>query len=233
VCDGSCEGAVIGDADRSLFTRFGLRPVCIDDRQERSRLHVVELTVVYRPEEGDACTDENQDRQRNQEHEAVHVDARLGDAARAATARRWRNASGTTAAALRSTAAEVTRPMRIAFSTTTSELADMPIAASQGGTKPSAASGTAARLYPSAQRRFCRRIESISRASKRASTSAPSCPVITISLAACAASAADSTATATSAPASIGASFTPSATTATRAPVARSDSTHASLSAGE
>ena len=77
----------------------------------------------------------------------------------------------------------------------------MAIAASQGGTKPNTAGeGYGSEVVTEAQRRFCRRIDSIWPAIVRASTSASSLPVITISLVAWATSAAELTATATSAP---------------------------------
>ncbi len=109
----------------------------------------------------------------------------------------------------------------------------MPIAASQAARSPA---------RRAVWRRGCNRAPSAGSvagsrasgcASVRASASAASCPVITMSLVAWATSAAEPTATATSAPASIGASFTPSPTTTTRAPAARSDASHASLSAGD
>ena len=42
--------------------------------------------------------------------------------------------------------ARVPRDSRMAFNTTATELSDMPMAASHGGTRPNAASGSAARL---------------------------------------------------------------------------------------
>ena len=44
---------------------------------------------------------------------------------------------------------------RVALSTTTSELMDMPMAAPQGGIMPAAAKGNAVKLYSNAQAKFC------------------------------------------------------------------------------
>src|SRR5689334_11937298 len=105
--------------------------------------------MVDRPEQRDAGADDEQRRQWNQEQKAVHADARCGTTGRFGIR------------AISASRFSLARPMRSAFSTTTSELADMPMAASQGETRPSAASGAAARLYTSAQRRFWARTDSI------------------------------------------------------------------------
>src|SRR5690606_35464412 len=154
--------------------------------------HVVELIVVDRPEERDAAGDDEQQGDRNQDEQDGH-------------AAPCSSAGDGTACPRRP--GETRRPMRMAFSTTSSELKDMPRAAAHGGTKPNAASGTAARLYASAQRWFWRRMTSV----RRARSSAPGkvasvSPASTMSLLAWARSAPLAIATATSAPASTGAS---------------------------
>src|SRR5690606_36631037 len=101
------------------------------ERQEPRRLEIRELIVIDRPEERRRRPREKQQRQRNHDEQNVHAASAVGSIGRAGPR------------AGRSTAA---RPIRIAFRTTTSELTDIPSAASSGGTKPSAASGTAAKL---------------------------------------------------------------------------------------
>src|SRR5690606_36228669 len=101
------------------------------ERHEARRLHIRELVVIHGPEERGGRAREKQQRQRNHDEQNVHAAPAAGKT----------HCSGRRAP--RSTFA---RPILIAFSTTTSELIDIPSAASSGGTKPSAASGTAARL---------------------------------------------------------------------------------------
>src|SRR5690554_7797308 len=68
------------------------------------------------------------------------------------------------------------RLRRRALSTTMSELADMPIAASQGATSPAAARGSAQTLYPKAQIIVWRIIRRVCRLVLRVSTGWQSCP---------------------------------------------------------
>ncbi len=105
----------------------------IIERQQPRRLHVVELIVIDRPEEESRGSQQQDDGQTQHDQHDVHAAAApCPTSADLALARRR----------IRRTS----RPMRSAFRMTTRELSDMPSAASHGGTKPSAAAGTAARL---------------------------------------------------------------------------------------
>src|SRR5690606_1084571 len=110
------------------------------DRQQARRLHIGELIVIDRPEERGGRPDEQHERQRNHDQDHVHA------AGTSNVETPFRSGAIGAAASERASPCPTPRPIRIAFSTTTSELKDMPSAASNGGTKPSAASGTAATL---------------------------------------------------------------------------------------
>lgn len=84
-------------------------------------VQIVELLVVDRPEEHRHCNQQTKQGQRNQDQQDIH-------------------------ACMASDAPAPARPTRSALSTTASELSDIPMAASHGGTKPNAANGTAHRL---------------------------------------------------------------------------------------
>ena len=108
--------------------------VGVVERQQPRSIQVVELIVIDRPEEHPHRACQEQQRQRDQQQQDVHAAAARGEGSRGQLLRDVVRARRTP------------RPMRSAFRMTPSELSDMPSAASHGGTKPSAASGTAARL---------------------------------------------------------------------------------------
>src|SRR5690606_4581036 len=132
-------------ARTALFGHRRTRWIVIE-RQQARRLHIGELVVNDRPEERRDGAGEQPERQRKHDKQAVHA------AGTSNVVAPFRSVPiGAALSACRSRRS-IPRPMRIAFSTTTSELTDMPSAASSGGTKPSAASGTAAMLYANAHR---------------------------------------------------------------------------------
>ena len=94
-----------------------LRPVVVDHDAQSRPLEVVELAAVHGEPEGGADHDREHDAQRDQQEEDVH--------------------------AQRDSAARLSRS---AFSTTSNELADMPMPAASGVTPPASASGIAQRL---------------------------------------------------------------------------------------
>src|SRR5690606_26590422 len=116
------------------------------ERQQARRVHIGELVVIDGPEERRDGAREQHERQRNHDEQHVHA---AGTSNVVTPSRSV--PIGAALSAWRSRRS-IARPMRIAFSTTTSELTDMPSAARSGGTKPSAASGTAAMLYVNAHR---------------------------------------------------------------------------------
>src|SRR6185437_1495794 len=190
----------------------------VHQRQYRGTVEVVELLVVHRPEEQCHRHHDHQQGHRDQYQQDVHADtvAALPEPDRPGVA-----------------SSERSRPTRSALSTTSSELSDMPMAASHGGTRPTAANGTAKRLYSNAQRRLCPTTSRIRSAIARA-CSRPSRRPSSNSRSACAwarsvplVSAAD-----TSAAASSGASLLPSPTASTVCPSACSERSRASLSVG-
>ena len=96
------------------------QPIVFGEDAHPGPLQIIELTIVKRPNEN-RSNDQNQHQaQANQQPEDTHR-ASAGSAAGAAYNRKL-------------------------FATTTSELKDMPMAASHGGTKPAAAAGTARTL---------------------------------------------------------------------------------------
>src|SRR5690606_12351011 len=114
---------------KRLISSIRIRAVV--EGQQRGSVHVVELIVVDGPEESRRGADEQQQRQWNHDQQNVHAASAMW-ATRAPPA-------GTATPASKLESSRPTRPIRMALSTTTSELNDMPSAASHGGTKPSAA----------------------------------------------------------------------------------------------
>src|SRR5690606_19177437 len=107
--------------------RLGLAYRCrrlVQQGHQPGRIQIIELVVIDRPEKGDAGTDQEQDGQGDHDDEDAHAPTPTVACSASRLRIGW-------------------RPIRRALSTTNSELADMPIAASHGGTKPSAANGTA------------------------------------------------------------------------------------------
>lgn len=118
---------------RQLFPSFRRPPVIIHRDTPGWRLQVVELPVAHCPEEGGDRGDQQHEAEGNQQVEAVHAATPSVLVPGAASAAAAAGAAGS-------------RPSRSALKVTSSELADMPIAATHGASRPSAASGTAMAL---------------------------------------------------------------------------------------
>ena len=117
------------------FTRRRRGSIIIKQYLQSGRFQIVKLPTAHSPEIGPTRQYHQHQTERNQQIQNVHAAMRPSASFRTGTSGRCSLGSGLE-----------TRNSRMALSTTSSELTDMPMAAIQGCSRPATASGTAVAL---------------------------------------------------------------------------------------